>query len=151
MRSIAPRRGKSNQKGSVLIEFALSSTVLLLMFFGIVDFSRLFYTSNVVANAACAATQYGALSPAHYGDFAGMQNAALQDAGNPAGMVVNATQFCACSIGGSQVPCPADCSGGGSAETYIQVTVSMPFTGTLSYPGVPQTIQVSTTSAVRVQ
>jgi Flp pilus assembly protein TadG len=134
----------------VLIEFALSSSLLFLLMFGVIDFSRIFSIASLVRGAARAGTQYGMLSPAHYNDFAGMQAAALTDAGKPKGMTAAASQFCACSIGGTQVSCPASCSSG-SPETYIEMTVSMPFTTMFSYPGVPGTTNLSSSSIVRVQ
>ena len=90
----------------MLLEFALSSSLLFLMMFGVIDFSRIFSSACAVQGAARAGTQYGMLSPAHYNDFAGMQNAALTDAGSPAGMTATASQFCACSIGGSKAELP---------------------------------------------
>jgi hypothetical protein len=79
-----------------------------------------------------------------------MQNAALANAGSPSGMTATASQFCACSIGGSRQSCPATCSSG-SPETYIQVTVSMPYTTMFSYPGMPATTNLGGSSIVRVQ
>src|ERR1700739_2240513 len=108
----------------MLIEFALLSSVLFLVMFGVIDFSRIFSSACAVQGAARAGTQYGMLSPAHYNDFAGMQNAALANAGNPAGMTATASQFCTCSIGGASQSCPATCPSG-SPEIYIQVSVSM--------------------------
>ena len=141
---------RASQSGNLLLEFALSSTVLFLLMFGVVDFSRIFSQACAVQGAARAGTQYGMLSPAHYNDFAGMQNAALASAGNPTGMTATATQFCACSIGGSAQSCPATCSSG-SPETYIQMTVTMPYSTMYSYPGVPAVTNLSGTSTVRVQ
>ena len=141
------RRGR---RGNALIEFAIAAPILFLLVFGVADFARMFTTANAVTSAARAATQYGMMSPAHYGDATGIAAAATADASGIAGLAVNSSQFCACSIGGTHVSCPATCSTG-TAETYIQVTVSAPFSTTFSYPGVPSTTQVSTTSVVRVQ
>jgi len=134
----------------MLIEFALSNSLLFLIMFGVIDFSRIFSSACVVQGAARAGTQYGMLSPAHYNDFTGMQNAALANAGSPSGMTAAASQFCACGIGGSHQSCPATCSSG-TPETYIQMTVSMPYTTTFSYPGVPHVTNLSGSSVVRVQ
>jgi Flp pilus assembly protein TadG len=134
-----------------LIEFALFSSVLLLMACGVADFSRVFTYCDTVVAAAEAGTQYGALSPAHWGDYTGMQNAALADASNLSNVTATASEVCACSIGGTTVPCPADCSGGGSAETFIKVQVSAPFTPILSYPLIASVSNVSWTSTVQVQ
>lgn len=143
------RRGR--ERGSVLIEFALSSTVLLLFFFGIVNFARLFTAREIVEAAAAAGTQYGALSPAHNGDFNGMQNAATADEPNAPGLSATASQFCTCSIGGAHLSCPATCDGGTAAQTYIEVDASLPFTATLTYPGTETTTTLTATSIVRVQ
>ena len=136
--------------GNMLLEFALSSSLLFLVMFGVIDFSRIFSAGCRVRGAARAGTQYGMLSPAHYNDFAGMQNAALAGAGSPDGMTATASQFCACSIGGARQSCPATCSSG-SAETYIEMDVAMPYTTIASYPGVPAVTNLSATSIVRVQ
>ncbi len=144
------RGNDQSEAGNMLIEFALSSSLLFLIMFGVIDFSRIFSAACQVQGAARAGTQYGMLSPAHYNDFTGMQNAALANCGNRSGMTATASQFCACSIGGAQQSCPATCSSG-SPETYVQMMVAMPYTTTFSYPGIPHTINLSATSAVRVQ
>src|SRR5580704_4510383 len=105
-------RRSTAQSGNMLLEFALSSTVMFLLMFGVIDFSRIFSSACAVQGAARAGTQYGMLSPAHYNDLTGMQNAALTDAGNPSGMTATASQFCACSIGGASQSCPPTCSSG---------------------------------------
>jgi Flp pilus assembly protein TadG len=138
------------KQGNMLVEFALSSSVLFLVMFGVIDFSRIFATACKVQGAARAGTQYGMLSPAHYNDFTGMQNAALANAGGTAGMTATATQFCACSIGGTQQSCPPTCSTG-SPETYIQMVVAFPYTTTFTYPGIPHVTNLSGSSVVRVQ
>ena len=143
-----PRLG--SQSGNMLLEFALSSSVLFLMMFGVIDFSRIFSQACAVQGAARAVTQYGKLSPAHYNDMAGMQDAALSNSGSPAGMTATASQFCACSVGGTAQSCPATC-GSGSPETYIQVVVTWPYNTMFTYPGVPSTSNLSATSVVRVQ
>lgn len=140
----------TRRSGNMLVEFALSSTVLFLVMFGVIDYSRMFSSACAVEGAARAGTQYGMLSPAHYNDFTGMQNAALANAGSPTGMTATASQFCACSIGGASVSCPATCSSG-SPETYIQMIVSMAYSTLYSYPGVPSKTTLSATSIVRVQ
>ena len=138
------------EAGNMLIEFALSSSLLFLIMFGVIDFSRIFSSACAVQGAARAGTQYGMLSPAHYNDFTGMQNAALANAGSPSGMTATASQFCACSIGGAQQGCPATCSSG-TPETYIEMVVSWPYTTTFSYPGIPHVTNLSANSMVRVQ
>jgi len=138
------------KSGNMLIEFALSSSLLFLVMFGVIDYSRIFASACLVQGAARAGTQYGMLSPAHYNDFIGMQNAALSDAGRPAGMTATASQFCTCAIGGARQSCPATCPSG-SPEIYIQMDVSMLYTTIASYPGVPAVTNLAASSIVRVQ
>src|ERR1700739_987782 len=95
--------------GNTLIEFSLCSVALFLLSCGVADFSRLVTLGRLADGAAMAGTQYGAVSPAHYNDRTGRQNAALPDTGNYSGATATATQFCACTVGGGQVSCPASC------------------------------------------
>ncbi len=133
-----------------MIEFALSSTVLLMLFVGVVGFSRIFNIANMASGAAMAGIQYGALSPSHNGDFAGMQTAALNDTGNFAGATATASQFCTCSVGGAQVNCPATCASG-APETYIQVVVTIPYQSVVSMPSIPNPVNITQSACARVQ
>ena len=147
-RTRSPRR--HSQRGNALLEFAISSVLLLLLTIGVTDFARVFNIADAAVAAAQAGTQYGALSPAHYGDLAGMQDAATADAGNVSGMTATATQVCTCSVGGAAVDCPASCNIG-SPETYINVLVTIPIAMTFSYPWMPSVTSMSGRSMVRVQ
>ncbi|MGB0035805.1 MAG: TadE family protein [Candidatus Acidiferrales bacterium] len=52
------RRSKFTERGSHLVEFALSVTLLFTFIFGIMDFSRAMYAYHFVANAARDGTRY---------------------------------------------------------------------------------------------
>jgi Flp pilus assembly protein TadG len=148
-RPISPRRRK-RQRGNVLIEFALSSTLLLTIAIGITGFARIFNLANMAAGAASAGIQYGGLSPSNYLDLAGMQNAAVNDTGNYPGATAVATQFCTCTVGGTQGTCPASC-GGSLGQTYIQVSVTIPYTSVISFPTIPNPLNITQVSCARVQ
>jgi Flp pilus assembly protein TadG len=143
------RRGR-RQGGNALIEFSLSAVVLFLFSCGVADFSRLVTLGRLADGAAMAGTQYAALSPAHYNDLTGVHDAAIADTGNFTGATATVTQFCACSVGGTHVTCPASC-GNASPETYVQVIVTIPFQSMFNYPWLPNPINVSSLSVVRVQ
>jgi Flp pilus assembly protein TadG len=144
------QKRQARQRGNALVEFAICSVCLLLITIGVTDFARLFTIADMAASAAAAGTQYGSLSPAHYTDYNGMQEAALQDTGNLTGATAAASQTCYCTVGGQAVTCPADCTAG-SPETYVTVQTFVPFTPTFSYPWVPTVLSVSGASSVRVQ
>jgi Flp pilus assembly protein TadG len=143
-------RRRRTQGGNAVVEFAMMAVVLLLFTCGVSDFARLAGLADMARGAAAAGTKYGALSPAHYGDLTGMQNAAVADTGNYPGATAVATQFCACTVGGGHVTCPASC-GTGNPETYIQVVVSVPFITIFKYPWIPNPVQISSLDAIRVQ
>jgi Flp pilus assembly protein TadG len=124
--------------------------LLLLLMFGVADFSRMFGVADQVVGAARAATQYGMMSPAHYGDFTGMASAAFADAPNVLNLAVTASEFCTCTIGGTQLACPATCTSG-TEMIYLKVVTSAPFTTLLSYPMVSKTTQLKSVSIIRVQ
>jgi hypothetical protein len=121
-----------------------------MLFVGVVGFSRVFNIANMASGAAMAGIQYGALSPSHNGDLAGMQTAALNDTGNYPGAAATASQFCTCSVGGAQVTCPATCSSG-SPETYIQVVVTIPYNSVVSLPSIPNPVNITQSACARVQ
>ena len=148
--SLLAARRRLNQRGNTLIEFALCSVLLMLVTVGVTDFSRLFAVADTAASAAAAGAQYGALSPAHWSDFTGMQNAALNDAGNATGVTAVGSNTCYCSVGGLPTTCPASC-GSTSPITYVTVKVTVPFTAYFNYPWMPTLPSITTTSSVRVQ
>ena len=141
---------RARQRGNALIEFALASTLLLMLFVGVTGFSRIFNVANLASGAAMAGIQYGALSPSHNGDFTGMQTAALNDTGNYPGATATASQFCSCSVGGTRVSCPASCTTG-SPETYIQVVVTIPYQTIVSLPSIPSPVNITQSASARVQ
>jgi Flp pilus assembly protein TadG len=144
----ARRRG--TQRGNAMIEFGLCAVVLMLITVGITDFARLFTVADMAASAAAAGAGYGALSPAHWSDYTGMQTAALNDTGNARGVTAVGSNTCYCTLGGDPTTCPASC-GTGTAMTYITVRVTVPYTSYFSYPWMPTLPSMSSTSSVRVQ
>ena len=59
-RQISPRRVKT-QSGNALLEGALSLTVFLMMFFGIIEFGRAVFAYNSLQFAAAAGARYGSI------------------------------------------------------------------------------------------
>jgi Flp pilus assembly protein TadG len=61
-RRSAQWRVRKTQKGSGLVEYAIVLTAFLLMFFGIVDFSRAMYAYHFVSSAARDAARWAAVN-----------------------------------------------------------------------------------------
>lgn len=144
----APRNAR--ERGNSLLEFALISVVLMLLTVGVVDFGRVFALGNKAFNAAYAGTDWGRLSPAHYTDSAGMEAAATANLTGLAGATATATRTCYCSIGGSEVTCPASCVSGTPA-TYIKVSVDIPYQSLSRLPWLPGLTSIKGKSVVRVE
>ena len=62
------------RRGLALTEFALTIPLAFVLFIGILDFGRVFYTAMTVSHAARAGVQYGAQNSLTSGDFAGMRD-----------------------------------------------------------------------------
>jgi len=141
---------KKRNGGNALVEFALCAIVLLTMACGVTDFARLFNIGNMAVGAASAGLAYASIGPENWSDFSDIQTAALNDTGNYPGATATATNFCTCGVGGTQVTCPASC-GSGSPETYVQVSVTIPFTPVFHFAGVPNPINITQVACARVQ
>jgi len=141
---------RRRQRGSVLVEFALVSPLLIIMTCAVCDFARLFNAANLAVGAASAGIEYASISPSNWSDFSDIQTAALNDTGNYAGATATATNVCYCNIGGSAVSCPASC-GSGTPETYVQVSVTIPFVPVFKYPALPDPLNITQVAMARVQ
>src|SRR5579862_7468039 len=87
---------KRTQGGNSLLEFALCSTVLLLMTCGVCDFARLFNIAVMAVGAANAGAQFAAVGPHYWSDYTDIKAAALNDTGNYPGATATATDVCYC-------------------------------------------------------
>src|SRR5690348_8121211 len=108
-------------RGSVAVEFALLAPVLAGLAVSAWDFGNCFLESERLASAARAGAQYGIQTAAHATDFAGMQQAARNDANDSDNMLgVTATQVCSCP-GGTSVACTGSCPGVPQPSFYVKL------------------------------
>ncbi|MGY3572713.1 TadE/TadG family type IV pilus assembly protein [Vibrio paucivorans] len=145
------------ESGYAAVEMTLVVPVLLLLFVATVDAGRVMYASITNSNAARVAAGYGAQSASHATDFTGMNTIALNDAGdlvidgnNETSVGVSSRRFCRCPGSTTEVNCTSNsCSS--STQIFVEVTTTRDFRTTISYPGVPEQIQLSDTAEIRVQ
>jgi Flp pilus assembly protein TadG len=147
---------KRGERGNALIEFAMMSTVLMGMTLGVADFGRIFAMGNKTSNAAAAGAAYAALSPAHYTDLGGIEDAARSELGSVANATFFVDRTCRCTIGGLPVSCAEDpdvtaCPTGQTRKTYVEVKVSVPFRSMSGLPMVPGLTSVKGRAIVRVE
>jgi Flp pilus assembly protein TadG len=111
-------------RGASLVELALVTPFLLLLFVGAIDFGRAYYVGLQVANAAHAGAEYGSLYPTVKADI---QNAAINAVPNlTLASTPVVTWGSECSDGSSytassSTPSPACVANGTRSSTSIHV------------------------------
>jgi len=138
------------QAGNVLIEFALMSSLLMLLTLGVVDFGRLFYFGNSAYSGAQAGAAYASLSPTHAADVQGIQDAVLRDLPNFQGVTSNVVKTCRCSSNTTTVDCATVCNQG-ALQTWITVNVTIPFATITRIPWLSPSINVRGAQVVPIQ
>jgi hypothetical protein len=139
----------ADDSGQALVETALTMSLLLLMFIGVVELARMEFAAIELTNSARAAVQYGAQSPYYTVDQPGMTMAA-QNEGNdiyalkPANFTVTfPTPTYICSDGTSTTGTTPTCSASTAvAEETLIVQTQAVFDPLIYLPGLPQTITV---------
>jgi len=142
--------GRYSESGQSAVELALIATVLMSLFLGAADFSRLFYTSIAVNNAARAGAQYGSQSLTTAADASGMQTAATTDGSNIAGITASASQ-CTCTSSTGVAACAANYCTDNPQATYVTVTTHATFTTFVTYPGIPSSTTLTGKAIMQVQ
>jgi Flp pilus assembly protein TadG len=143
-----------NNHGAALVELALVTPLLLLLFAGAIDFGGAYFVELEVANAAHAGAEYGSQNPT---DTAGITAAAEQSAPNLANLTVAAPAWgCECSDGSSynascspQPTCVASATRATKAVHRVQVTASSVYKTLLPWPVIPRTMTLSNTATIR--
>lgn len=143
--------------GSSFIELAFVAPFLVLLVIGAVDFGRAYYVGLEVANAAHAGAEY-----ASYNQSASTANiqAAAQAAAPDVGLATPTVSYsCECSDGSSVVSssncsssppsCVANSTRSGTPVYLAKVTTSATYTPLMPWPGIPSTITLTKTAAVR--
>lgn len=102
------------------VELAVLLPLLLLLFVLAVDFARIFYFSLTITNCARNGAVYASQSPVTAVDTSGIQSAAQKDAAN-------------LSLAQLTISSTTD---NASNPTYVDVTVSYPFSTITRYPGI---------------
>src|SRR5580698_4668752 len=87
-KAVSRGRGQRRQeRGSAFIEFALVSLIVVPLFFGVLDYSRVFYYASVAQGAARAGTQYAVFSQPNETNTSAVQTAATSN-GSSSGTTV---------------------------------------------------------------
>jgi Flp pilus assembly protein TadG len=145
---------RRNERGSAFLELALVSTIMLPLFFGVLDYSRVFYFASQAQGAARAGTNFAIYDPPNHANVTGMENAATGDASNvttPNSISANATYYCECYGTTTQVSCSSSCGSNSEMMEYAQVNTTLTFQTYFHYPLLPTTLTINGQSIMRVQ
>jgi Flp pilus assembly protein TadG len=145
--SLAPAR-----EGNAPVEFAFIVPVILLLALGTYDAARYALLHQKVVSAARAGAQYGAFDQSFAGDLAGMEDAALDDAGpGAADVTVTARRYCRCPGDTTTMTCDAVCADGEFALMYVEVAASAQMSTFLDYPWADNPLRTGARSVVRAR
>lgn len=137
-------------RGSVAIEMAVATPVLMVLLMGAWDFGRAMQQRARMQSAANAGVMYGARSTARSVDTIGITNAVRADANDTTGtLAVSSNAYCACT-GGAQVACTASC-GTETPRYYVAVRVQSHFATMFPYPFVPTSYTLVGNATMRAQ
>ena len=149
------------QSGQSLLEVALMLPFLLLLLLGVIEVGRYAYIGILVGNAARAGAAYGAQSNPQAVDTTGITNASLNDFqsnGQGSNLTVTSAVTCGCDSGG--VLTTAGCTPASNANAgkcaaghwvvMVTVTASGTYSSLFNYPGIPSSISISRSAAMRV-
>jgi Flp pilus assembly protein TadG len=154
--SVAPReacpkeilrgRGKRRQeRGSSFVEFALVSLIFIPLFFGVLDYSRVFYYASVAQGAARAGTQYAVFSQPNETNSSGTT------------VTATATYWCLCTgttystSNTNTCPTTNPCGTGVTNQVYSQVDTTVSFNTFFKAPMLPSAMTLRGRSIMRVQ
>ena len=128
------RHRQGQRRAAAVVELAFLLPFLLFMFVVCIDFGRVFYYSQTLAECARNGAIYGSDLVTAQSPYASLQQAALADATNlsPQPTVTSTTG--------------TDTAG----NAYVRVTVAWEFQTIARVPGVPSTVSLSRSCQMRV-
>ncbi|MGI4828335.1 MAG: TadE/TadG family type IV pilus assembly protein [Janthinobacterium lividum] len=138
---------RCEQEGSSLIELALVSSLLVLLFAGSVDLGRAGFAAIEVWAAANSGAVYGTQNPTN---TAGMRMVALLAAADLNGLTSSASRGCACSDGSASSSfCTVTPGCSTTTVKYVIVTTSMTYMPSLGFPRIPTSLALKGSARLR--
>ena len=130
-----------------MVEFALAATVLLLVFFGVIEVGRVFETSVALDNAVRAGAAYGASSVSKRLDTSGITQVTRQAAPRLGSFSVQVSVVCGCP-NGDEGNCPSlSCLG---SHKYVSVAATVTLTSITSYIALPESFTLRSRARMRI-
>jgi Flp pilus assembly protein TadG len=130
---------RSDEKGTALVETALTLPLLFALILGAAEFTRVAFTSIEMVSAAKAGVAYGAERGGTTGDTTGITWAAQHDAPNIVGFTATPSSSYACSDGSTvdtTKPINTQCTTSHIQQT-LTVQTSVTMDPLIHVPGLP--------------
>ena len=134
--------------GSVVVEFALITPVMLLALIALADYGLMVYQNTQLSEAASAGVRY-AMTEGNQEDDDGIEAAALSALPGSIDATVTVTRECRCPTGGA-IDCDSECSGEIVPGRYLEVVVNCPYAMIFDYPGIESVGELQSHAVVRI-
>lgn len=147
------KRLRRSRAGGSMVEFALTTPVLLVMALGAGDLARIFVEAAVLTGASKAGVVYGFRTHQNSGDFEGMQAAATADSSEIQDVTAAADRVCDCpDAPGVWIDCAETmCTDYGVPRVYVRTKSSKKLKHFTNYPGLASGTPIAGESLLRVQ
>ncbi len=145
---------RNRRRGTIAVELALATPLLVLMMVGAGDFARIFYHSIALANASGTGAFYGSQGHVESARFSDINTMSTDDASNLKYVTANAELVCDCpdSSPGTFISCTdGGCGAYGYPRAYSKTTVQQTFEPMIPWPGVPNPVLITKRTFTRVQ
>jgi len=147
---LSRRAFRRSELGAAALELAVALPVLTLLALGVVEYGRLYFTGITLASAARAGAQFGAQT-LQSSNFAGMNQAAQNDAGDVGSITTVASQYCRCPDGSTPSCTSGNCGAYGVPEVFVKDSVTKTVSFLIKYPGLPTSLTISRVATFRAQ
>ena len=142
---------REGRRGNIMLEFALSVSLLMLLLAGAGDFARAFFNAITVANAAGTGAFWGGQSVFTAADTAKAEQIAEDDAADLDGVVGSTEMFCECPDATETDCFEGTCASSYQPRVFVRTVVQQPFHEFLPWPGVPTDLVVTRETILRMQ
>lgn len=135
-------------RGSVVVEFALITPVMMMALVALADYGLMVYQNTQLSEAASAGVRF-AMTEGNQDDDDGIRAAALSALSEDIDATVTVTRQCRCPTGGA-VACDSECSGEIVPGRYLEVVVNCPYAMIFDYPGIEAVDSLQSHAVVRI-
>jgi Flp pilus assembly protein TadG len=144
---------RDEESGQALVEFAVISTLLILLLVGIADYMIYIYQEMEVTAAAGAAATYATIpanAPVNSTNISAAEAAGIAAAPDVSNIAVTVTTVYSCSFDGSSVAKTSTCTDGYSPMLFVQVSSTGTAYGLLAWTPIASSLSLSSSALMEI-